>query len=139
MNWCIFLDSNVLGYLTHPKANSVATDCTKWLRAMLEDGARVCLAEISDYEIRRGYIRRAANPEAANALRKLDELKAVVEFVPIDRQMMVLAAELWADARVTGRPTAHDERLDIDVILTAQARVATAGCHLTIATTNIRH
>lgn len=48
---------------------------------------------------------------------------------------MRLAAELWADARTRGVPTATEESLDADVILAAQA-LSVGGI---IVTMNTRH
>lgn len=54
---------------------------------------------------------------------------------------MLRAAELWAKARREGAPTAHPERLDVDVILAAQVhRFAEAfDTAVVVATTNARH
>lgn len=53
---------------------------------------------------------------------------------------MDLAAELWAQARQRGKPTADRHALDVDVILAAQ--VLTAGFqpgNFVVATTNLSH
>lgn len=50
---------------------------------------------------------------------------------------MLLAAELWADARRRGYATAGDQALDADVILAAQA--ITLGGSTIVATTNVGH
>ena len=53
---------------------------------------------------------------------------------------MLLAAQLWADARNRGKPTADRNALDGDVILAAQAIwEVNAGNEVVIATTNVRH
>ncbi|NEQ67432.1 MAG: hypothetical protein F6K21_18370 [Symploca sp. SIO2D2] len=53
---------------------------------------------------------------------------------------MLKAAELWAQARNTGRPTADPKALDGDVILAAQAiLVAEEGNEVIVATTNVGH
>ena len=50
---------------------------------------------------------------------------------------MRMAAELWAQARSAGRPTAPDPALDADVILAAQARSLTTA--IVVATGNPAH
>ena len=53
---------------------------------------------------------------------------------------MLLAAELWAEARKTGQPTADAKALDGDVILSAQARLlCNEATEVIVATTNISH
>jgi predicted nucleic acid-binding protein len=64
----------------------------------------------------------------------LDEIVAV-GYVPLTTDTMRLAAEFWANSRSEGRLRGPEERLDIDVILAAQARQA--GGH--VVTTNERH
>ena len=52
----------------------------------------------------------------------LDALKENITYAPLTTRIMLRAAWLWADARKQGLPTAPEERLDIDVILAAQAQ-----------------
>jgi predicted nucleic acid-binding protein len=59
-------------------------------------------------------------------------------FVPVTTAAMLQAAEFWADLRRKGRPTAHHESLDADVILAAQAATLT-GRSVVVASTNLRH
>jgi hypothetical protein len=51
------------------------------------------------------------------------------------------AATLWAWARTEGIPTAHDQALDCDVILAAQAQMAArdTGDEVIVVTTNLGH
>jgi len=70
----------------------------------------------------------------------LDELKAILTYLPITTSVMLKAAELWAQARRTGRLTADPKALDGDVILAAQAMsVMGEGNEVVIATTNVGH
>ena len=62
-------------------------------------------------------------------------------YFPITTDVMRRAAQLWADARNRGRPTADPKALDADVILAAQAQLIgeAAGDRVIVATDNIRH
>ena len=137
MSTVIFLDSGPLGLVTNPnKANADAKACAEWLILCLSAGARVCVPEICDYEVRRELIR--ANK--ANGLARLDQLKQQIEYVPLTTQMMLKAAEFWATARNSHQPTASGEALDADVILAAQAALSVQiGEEVVIATTNVGH
>ena len=53
---------------------------------------------------------------------------------------MLLAASLWAKARQSGLPTADPKKLDVDVILAAQALTLNApASSVVIATENVGH
>ncbi len=94
------------------------------------------LPEIADYEVRRELLR--ANKLVG--IRRLNELKATLIYLPITTLVMLKASELWAEARRAGRPTADPKALDGDVILAAQAiLVASEGNEVIIATTNFSH
>lgn len=132
----VFLDTGVLGVVTHPKAGQEARECILWLKNLLAAGVRVCVPEICDYELRREYLRR----NASNALRHLDQLNAAVTYVPINTATMKEAAKLWADARNKGHVTADPKELDGDVILVAQAQLEKRAAEdLIVATTNVGH
>ena len=52
------------------------------------------------------------------------------------------AAEVWAEARSQGIPTASDKNIDGDIIITAQWRLLKEeypGREVIIATTNLKH
>lgn len=53
---------------------------------------------------------------------------------------MLIAANLWTEARKTGQTTADPKALDGDVILSAQARIlCNETTEVIIATTNVAH
>jgi predicted nucleic acid-binding protein len=131
----VYLDTGVLGYITHPRGSEETTECVKWLLSLLKSGIRVCLPEICDYELRREYVLNGRT----KALDKLNQLKGTIEYVPIQSPMMTKAADLWAFARSQGKPTADPKELDGDVILAAQAIISAAGSKIEIATTNVGH
>ena len=68
----------------------------------------------------------------------LDLLPRQLEYLPLTTSAMRRAAELWAQARQQGQPTAGDNTIDADMILIAQAETLGAP-NTVIATTNLRH
>ncbi len=121
---------------TNPNTNSEHERCAFWLRSLSSLGFAAILPEIADYEVRRELLRAGKSA----GVRRLDELKIRTRYLPITTEVMLRAAELWAETRRKGMPTAHDHDLDGDVILAAQARLlAEAGESVIVATTNPRH
>jgi len=136
MSQIIFLDSTPVGLITNPKATPLALQCQQWFDGLLAKNNQVVLSEIIDYEVRRELLR--ANK--LSSIRKLDLLKSELTYLPITTEVMLKAAELWAKARNSGKPTADNKSLDGDVILAAQAvLVASYGHEVIIATSNIKH
>lgn len=137
MSELIALDSNVVGIVTSPKFSLENDACTEWVKTQLALGNIVAVPEIADYEVRRELIRS----NKLRGLRKLDSLKQSLLYVPINSDMMLRAARLWAQLRRLGRATADVHSIDADVILAAQALVVAErlDLDLTIATTNVRH
>jgi predicted nucleic acid-binding protein len=136
MNRIIVLDSGPLGMVTNPKAKGIPLDCQMWLKLLLGRGERIIIPEIADYEVRRELLRAGL----LKSVHRLDNLKQTLEYIPIQTDTILLAANLWAEARKTGQPTADPKALDGDVILAAQARLL---CNDTteaiVATTNVAH
>jgi predicted nucleic acid-binding protein len=136
MSRIIVLDSGPLGMVTNPKAKGIPLACQMWLKSLLERGERVVIPEIADYEVRRELLRA----RLLRSLHRLDNLKQTLEYIPIQTDAILLAANMWAEARQTGQPTADPKALDGDVILAAQARLL---CNDTteaiVATTNVAH
>jgi predicted nucleic acid-binding protein len=87
------------------------------MEGLLRKGAIVYVPEIADYEVRRELVRA----ELHEGVRRLDRLKSVLTYLPINTEVMLRAAQLWAEARNRGTPTADPKALDADVILAAQA------------------
>lgn len=128
----VLLDAGPLGMVTHPRPN---TDIVEWLKSLLNTGLTVLVPEIADYEVRRELL-RANKTKGVN---RLDQLKQSIGYLPITTIAMIKAAEFWAQARTQGYPTAHEEALDADVILAAQAVTLTVGGEPIVATTNVSH
>jgi hypothetical protein len=92
--------------------------------------------EIADYEVRRELIRA----HRLRGIAHLDRAKTTLGYLPITTAAMSQAAEIWAQARQLGQPTAPDLALDADAILAAQAvLLAQQGDPVVIATTNVGH
>jgi predicted nucleic acid-binding protein len=137
MTRLLVLDASVVGAITNPKqTNAIVRDCQIWFRRSLASQAIFVLPEIADYEIRRELLRG----KKINGLKKLDELKSAIYYYPIDSEIMLTAAQLWAESRQRGMPTADARELDGDVILAAQAiQLQAKGYEVTIVTTNVGH
>lgn len=112
------LDSGPLGVLSNPLASPETVHCHEWLDALIDSGHRVPTSEICDYEVRRELLRGGR----ARSLARLDELMLQLDILPLNGRAMIRAAELWAEARRRGRPTADPAALDADVILAAQTQ-----------------
>jgi predicted nucleic acid-binding protein len=136
MSRVLFIDSGPLGFALTPATNDEHLRCSQWLEAMILQGEQIAIAEIVDYECRRGWLRHDNLP----ALEKLDQARAGLIYVPISTEAMLQAAALWAAARKGGYATTTDQRLDADVILAAQViTFECGGADVLIATTNVKH
>lgn len=113
----VLLDSGPLGILSNPKASPQNSECRCWAKRLANKGYGLIVPEIADYEVRRELLR--ANKQ--EGIRRLETLKESFRYLPLTTQMMLKAAELWAEARRSGKPTASPDALDGDVILAAQA------------------
>lgn len=133
----LLLDTNILGQLCHP-SNQKNQRASNWLQAVLDDKVehRVIVPEICDYELRRKLLHLIARAQSTQrSIDRLDTFRRQLEFLPLDSNTMLKAAEFWCQARLGGQPTASNDALDGDVILAAQA-AAVGG---TVVTTNQKH
>jgi predicted nucleic acid-binding protein len=136
MTKIILLDSTPVGLITNPKSTSLAIECQQWLQSLFNREYHVILPEIIDYEIRRELLR--AN--RLKGIRRLNLLKSELIYLPITTEVMLKAAELWAQVRQQGKPTADNKALDGDVILAAQATLIGSDEHPSIvAMSNAKH
>jgi predicted nucleic acid-binding protein len=127
----VLLDAGPLGIASHPRPSP---EILAWISRLVAAGTELLVPEIADYEVRRELLR-------ANRLRgveRLDELKAALGYLPLTTGAMLRAAELWAEARRRGKPTASDASLDADVILAAQAYSMQRN-EVVVASTNPKH
>ena len=131
----VLLDSGPLGEVTHPESEKRGP-IREWLFRLLDAVVYPRLPEIVDYEHRRALLHR----DASRQVERLNRFKQVFGYEPLTTEVMLVAAELWADARKRGLPTGTERELDVDVILAAQARALQEdGDRVVVATTNPRH
>ena len=136
MSKLILLDAGPLGIVSNPSKSQIVINCREWVRHHHEQGSVIIVPETADYEVRRELLR--ANK--TSGIERLDLIKNTFPYLPITTAVMLRAAEFWARARNSGRPTADNSALDADVILAAQAAILIdEGSEALIATSNPRH
>ena len=113
----VLLDAGPLGMISNPNASITNSACYQWMESLVLNGDEVLVPEIADYEVRRELLRA----RKIHGLARLDILKNSLGYLPLTTPVMLKAAELWAQARNSGLPTADPKVLDCDVILAAQA------------------
>jgi predicted nucleic acid-binding protein len=132
----VFLDSGPLGLASNARGKPDPDHCRNWLLGLEVAGVRVVIPEIADYEVRRELIRIGATA----GIRRLDRLLARFPLLTVDRPAVLRAAELWADVRRAGLPTADPLSLDGDAILAGQVLTAISDPDVAIvATRNVGH
>ena len=132
----IILDSSPLGLLSNPTASQDVLAISQWSRDCIAAGHQLYIPEVIDYEIRRELLRAGKTKGIA----KLDNLKSVFNFLTITSPAMLRAADLWAYARQNGISTGDPKKLDIDVILCAQAlTMFLPAVAIIVATSNVSH
>lgn len=131
----VVLDAGPLGLLAPARTTEVQA-INAWLRLLVSAGREVFVPEIADCEVRRELVRAGRTASVA----RLDVLKFSLRYVPITTRAMLLAADLWAQVRQQGTPTADPHALDGDVILAAQSlTLDPLPSGLVVATTNAAH
>ncbi|WP_309709886.1 hypothetical protein [Armatimonas sp.] len=147
----VFLDEGPLSWVVNkPGDNPIHDACQSWALGLMSQGVLVCVAEVTDYELRRELVRQEAKRKSLGqplrgSVARLDAFIALPgRYVPISTNAMHQAADMWANIRNNMQPTASDKALDGDVILAAQVSIfaATQGIPLSeiiVATTNVKH
>ncbi len=131
----ILLDTGILGRITHPKARENGP-VIEWFRSLLEANREIRIPEICDYELRRKLLHK----DFKEGLQLLDAYRQSLGLLPITTQVMLRAAELWAQSRKRGQLTAPPDALDGDVILAAQAEsVLNEGYQPVVVSENVGH
>jgi hypothetical protein len=80
----VLLDSGPLGMVTHPRPN---LEIVNWLQSIIKRRIIVLVPEIADYEVRRELLRS----EQFKSVRRLNDLKRNVGFLPITSKSMLKA------------------------------------------------
>ena len=135
----VVLDTNILGGISNPNARSSdIIAMIGWAADMRQAGHTFAVPAIAVYEIRRELLRNGAT-NSISALDRFAQTSTNI-YLPISDAALTRAAQLWAQARSMGKPTASDNALDGDVILCAQVLEAgfAAGGYI-VATTNTKH
>ncbi len=136
MSYHILLDSSPLGVVSNPARTAEVIAITHWASSCLAAGHRLYIPEVIDYELRRELLRAGKS----NGIAKLDSFKTRFRYLPITTAAMLLAADLWANSRRIGIPTGDPKKLDIDVILAAQAlTLGVLAQEVIVATYNVTH
>jgi predicted nucleic acid-binding protein len=114
----------------------VSPEITNWLQSLQKTATALRVPEIADYELRRELLRSGKQ----KSIERLDQLSQSSVFIPLTRETMLKAAELWALVRKQGRSTASNNSLDGDVILAAQAILQIKNFdEVVVVTTNFKH
>ena len=133
MSKIVLLDAGPLGMISHPRNHP---EIKFWIENLLRSGIALRVSEVADYEVRRELL----SLNKKKGIQRLDNPIDRLGYTPITREVMLKAAEFWADARKQGQPTANNQAIDADVILAAQAfTLSIQGENTVIATTNVRH
>ncbi len=132
MSAIVVLDARPLSQIAHPRKYKPISD---WLKDVAASGRRVVIPEIVDYEVRRGLLRIPARRQ----IHELDAIKKRLYYFPLSTELMMSAAQVWADARRMGKPFTSDDRLDGDAILIAQAQAWGDPRRVTVITENLKH
>jgi predicted nucleic acid-binding protein len=138
----VFLDTGILGFLCNPNANKEAIACTNWFEKLFVRGAYFVTSEVCNYETRRGLFLTGKPRLQAKSIQKLNDLKSLVNFLPVTQLEAELAAEIWAKARLKGTPTSSENSLDVDMIIVAHWQLLAEkfpGRYVVISTTNVKH
>ena len=127
------LDSGPLGEICNP---GIRLEAKEWVNFIKERKILLQVAEIIDYELRRNFILEKLEKSKNN----LNKYRQTNRIIPITSEIMLTAAELWAEIRSSGISTASKENIDCDVILVAQAiSLSTEFKEIIIVTTNPKH
>jgi hypothetical protein len=139
----VFLDSGVLGILSNPTESETNAKCEDWLFRLLSKGIKVITSEICKYEVKRSLIlAQKRTGYKIGGVEKLAELSDLIEFIPITKNEIDIACEIWSDSVIKGIQVAAENDINFDIIICAQWKNLTTenpGQEVVIATHNLRH
>ena len=138
----VFIDSGILGKLSNPNRTKETIAVNNWLFSLLAKGVYVVSSHICDYEVRRSLILESLRKTNVDSIQELDDLYNYLTFLPLTDEVMKESANIWAEARIQGMPTADEKSLDADIIICAQYKLLELdypGRYIVIATTNVDH
>jgi len=138
----ILLDSGVIGNICNPNPSQMRQQLDNWLFGSIARGAYIASSTICDFEVRRSLKLSEIQGTTITGTPYLDNLNNLIDFIPVDLEITRLAADLWALARRNGIPTAANERLDADLIISATCQSLAQnhpGRAVIVATTNVKH
>jgi predicted nucleic acid-binding protein len=134
----VFLDAGPLGLVNGNPRDPEVLACVQWTAGLHRAGVALYVPEIADCEVRRELLRAGKKV----GLARLDAFLAARSdrLVVLTTPTMRRAAELWAETRNKGYPTAHPMALDGDVLVAAAALTfgLPTGTY-TVATDNTKH
>lgn len=93
----VLLDAGPLGMVSHPRPTS---EIAAWLARLVVAGVTVLVPEIADYEVRRELLRAGRS----KGVKRLDQLKVSLGYLPITTEAILRAAEFCVGA-AGPRPT----------------------------------
>lgn len=138
----VLVDSGILGKLCNPNSSAEVEAAREKLYKLLARGVYIVSSQICDYEVRRSLILNSMRGLSSEGISNLDKLSEFIDFLPVNNTVLQEAANLWAEARIQGVPTADDKSLDADIIICAQYKLLEQeypGRYIVIATTNVKH
>jgi hypothetical protein len=111
----IVIDSGALGYLVNKKNFENTERWFDFVERIID--AEIRLPAIIDYESGRNY----KLEKLSNSIINLDKFRERHEYLELTDLDLDLAKSLWAYCRSIGKPTTNKDKIDVDVILVAQA------------------
>lgn len=96
----------------------------------------------NNYKNLRSLILESQKKPHLNSIKNLDQLREIIDFLPVTSELLRKASNFWASARSQGIPTANNKSLDIDIIICShwqELKEEFPGRYIVIATTNVKH